>query len=270
VKSYLAIAGRQPDVVIGFHFQTPHEQVIVLETRAKDPNLGNAMVTEFLMALPPFVHAIGDSECRFENPPLYGLLDELVFSIVVPVALSDLLRLEGLYSRRRSMYQFCGVLNKLNNLLACGSLSEAVTGELFPTVDEIRRIADKAPAFYALPIDIGMPPAIVRFERGHMNLGITRAAEGGWTEGDPVAIPDALREREEGADEGATLVSRARLTTFSLRGIGPTTERWVIGPIVEPRPRRRNADSMRHGRIVQRLPGLSTPRRTVRSLSCRI
>jgi hypothetical protein len=250
---------RTCDLVIGFHFQTPSEQIIVLETRAITPNCGTLSVERYLQKLPADIHAMGDCEERFGNPPVYCLFDELIKKVSLPIGMSDLLRLEGLYSRRSGMYRFCGILNKLNGLMGCGSLMEAVNGGLFPTVAEIQLIAENAPQFYSYPFDATLPPAIVRFAGGEKGLNFGKRALC------RVVLPDALLKKAElEGEERGRKGQNVRLTTYSLSlCVGSEKGKGEGG-----RGLGRYSGSVRKHSVVQLVQG--SARRAPRALSARM
>ena len=172
-RVYRKVVRSVPDIITGFHFVTPKEQIIVIETRSEPPVLATTTIERFLTSLDPHTHAIGDRSQKFPAPRLYCLFDELVKKITVPVPMCDLLRIDGLYYRNSSTYKYYGILNKLNFLLNCTSLSEVVHSNLFPEHQELMLLHSKSDSFYSLPLQMGIAPVdVVQDKRANrMNLG---------------------------------------------------------------------------------------------------
>jgi hypothetical protein len=158
-----------PDLITGFHFVSPTEQLLVLETRVKAPKAATSALEDYLKGLPRVVHALGDKREKFEAPRLYCLFNHLVRRITVPMGISDLLRLEGLYIRHSSLYKLCGVVNKLNALMGATSISQAVNDLILPTHRELAGLIASLNSLYSAPLQNGISTRVCQLSKG--NLG---------------------------------------------------------------------------------------------------
>jgi hypothetical protein len=203
-----------PDLITGFHFISPMEQIIVLETRAKAPNEGTSAVERYLRTLPKVVHALGDKRERFGAPRLYCLFNHLLKTIAVPMGIADLLRINGLYLRHSSLYQLCGVVNKLNALMGATSLPQAVEELILPTHRELKSLIGSIAAMYSAPLLPGMSTCVYRMPQ--LNLG-----EDGHSSHDRSYVPvtqAVMCDYSTVPPESPLSHSPRRLTTYSFHG----------------------------------------------------
>ena len=245
-RVYRKVVRSVPDIITGFHFVTPKEQIIIVETRADPPVLASTTIERFLMSLDPHTHAIGDRSQKFPGPRLYCLFDELVKKVTVPVPMCDLLRIDGLYYKNSSTYKYYGILNKLNCLLNCTSLSEVVHSDIFPTYQELMLLHSRADTFYSLPLQIGIASVpVVQDKRLHrMNLGTQEQFPKKRPDIPPlppklVRSPDPVHQVTE--PKGAS----DRKTRYSLKIYRNTGD----------------ADELKPGMPSERLLGIASPRR---------
>lgn len=138
------------DVITGFHVETPNEHLWVLECRAKEPMKSTIRISEFLEKLPANVNIVFDSSLSFEFPRLYYQLGSLIQDVMIPISISDLIRVDGLYKRNTQFAPLFTVSQKLFDLF---SSKDCVSNEQFPTVKEIGIIVRNAADLYTAPIN---------------------------------------------------------------------------------------------------------------------
>lgn len=143
---------RSIDLITGFHFMTPNEQVIVVETRVKEPKKATTYLNSFLQTLPCHVHILGNPHMKFPAPRLYCLLDQLVKKVNMPIPMKDLIRIEGLYYQHHVNHKFYSPIMKLKDLLTVKSIAEAVDADIFPTSKEIKLLYDKSELLSIMPL----------------------------------------------------------------------------------------------------------------------
>lgn len=137
------------DVITGFHFSTPEEEVIILETRTADPNTSTNLLDG--ISFPLRVHALSCKEMTFPYPRLYDSFDCLVKEIDIPIPMRELLNLDGLYFHKSSNSILFPVITKLANLFSCMTFVEAVQCDMFPTAIEMLQLLSKTEMMQAAP-----------------------------------------------------------------------------------------------------------------------
>ena len=141
------------DLITGFHFVSPKEEIFVLESRWDRKTKATKRLDDFLKTLPNTTHVLGNINHTFKAPRLYCCFDRLVKRVEVPIPLDEMLQIKGLYFVRRDNHKIFSVSQKLQNLMQSKTLIEAVNSKSFPTYSEIKMLLRRAPGLYSMPLD---------------------------------------------------------------------------------------------------------------------
>lgn len=156
---------KSPDLITGFHFVSPKEEVFVLETRAYRPNKASLSLELFLRnEIPPETHIICNSSIVFPAPRLYCCTDNLIQRVEIPISLDDLLKINGLYFQKSENHKLFPIAQKLANLLQSKKTTEVV--DAFPNFSEIKILEKRAPSLYATPIQKSLSTAPIIHAKG--------------------------------------------------------------------------------------------------------
>jgi hypothetical protein len=211
------------DIITGFHFLTPKEEIFVLETRCDDRKKATKKLDRLLRGFPATLHILGNRRKKFNAPRLYCCFDRLLKTVEVPIVIEEMLRLEGLYFRSDENSQLFSVAQKFNDLIGSRTLCEAATLQAFPTYREIKVLIRRAVGLYVIPLphcfpvhprpvvneaDFGDPPEEIpspplQFEEG-LSLAVI-------TQSHPIQVTAT-----PAVDEVPLVKERPRLTRFYL------------------------------------------------------
>lgn len=169
---------KSKDIITGVQIITPSEQIIILETRGQEP-MGSAKGLEHLLRSfdPSIAHVLANKPFFFKPPRLYCLCDNAISKINLPLSMSDLLRIEGLYFPKSPNYKFYPVLTKLSHIFECNTLIEMQEGNLFPTLEELMFLLSMAGVFYTIPFQKGMPPMSMSASHGPVKANFGNSPE---------------------------------------------------------------------------------------------
>lgn len=140
------------DLITGFHFASPKEEIFVLETRLDRKTKATNHLSEFLKNLPDTTHILGNLNRTFKAPRLYCCFNSLVKRVEVPIPLDEMLQIKGLYFLNEDNHKLFSVSQKLSNLMQSKTLIEAVNSKSFPTYAEIKMLLRRAPGLYTMPV----------------------------------------------------------------------------------------------------------------------
>lgn len=169
---------KSKDVITGVQIMTPSEQIIILETRGQEP-MGSAKGLEHLLRSfdPSIAHVLANKSLFFKPPRLYCLLDNAITKVSLPLSMSDLLRIEGLYFPKSPNYKFYPILTKLSHIFESNTLAEMTEGDLFPNREELMFILSMAGVFYTIPFQKGMPPMTISSSHGPVRANFGNVPE---------------------------------------------------------------------------------------------
>ena len=171
-NGYEGVYHKYPDLITGFYCMTPSEQIIVLETRAKEPMETEYFIQNIIQSYPGTFHILCDSNYSFPAPREYCLLDSLIQKIKIPISMNDLVRLSGLYFQNTKAHELFPIIQKLEYLMQCKSIQQADNENLFPTVRELRMLAFRTHSLFSAPLQPGIPIPPQRRNPG-ANFGFT-------------------------------------------------------------------------------------------------
>lgn len=142
---------KSPDLITGFHFLSPKEEVFVLETRTYRPNKASLSLELFLRnEMPSDTHIIANNSLTYSAPRLYCCTDDLIQRVEIPIPLNDLLQINGLYFQKNENHKLFPIAQKLANLIQSKKSTE-IAGS-FPIFAEIKLLEKKASSLYATPV----------------------------------------------------------------------------------------------------------------------
>lgn len=145
------------DLITGFILSTTEERIMVVETRVDEPNEATNVLFQLTKNMPKNCHFLADREINFPFPRLYVSFDSLVKFISIPIPISDLLRLDGLYFHKSINSILFPVIQKLNYLLNCKSIKNAEDCDFFPTEKEIHQLISKSLYLTEIPLQKCIP-----------------------------------------------------------------------------------------------------------------
>lgn len=144
------------DLITGFCIITPEESFLIVESRIS----GNAtdMLFDLLQQYSKRgYHVLFDIETQFPFPRLYSGFDSLIKPVSIPLSVSHLLRIDGLYFHNSINSILFSIVQKLNYLLSCTSIKTADKCDFFPTTTEILQLLSKAEILISIPLQKGIP-----------------------------------------------------------------------------------------------------------------
>ena len=211
---------KNKDVITGIHIMTPGEQIIILETRGQEPMGAAKGLEKLFTSFDPKTHVLGNRTLFYFPPRFYLPFDPAIQKISIPLPMKDLLRIDGLYYPKSPNYKFYPILTKLGHIMECCSLSEMENGSLFPTVKELQFLMSKASAFYTIPFQIGMPPAVITIPHGdRINIVAPPPSNHNNEESiQEIDIPNPLISFAKRGSLAPTIITPSeRLTNYSLK-----------------------------------------------------
>lgn len=146
------------DLITGFILVTPEEKIMVVETRADEPNEATNILYETTKNLSNKCHFLADRSMHFPYPRMYSGFDSLIKLVSIPIPMSNLLRIDGLYFHKSTNSILFPVIQKLNYLLTCKSIKTAEDCDYFPTEKEVIQLISKAEILTDIPIQKCIPP----------------------------------------------------------------------------------------------------------------
>lgn len=169
---------KSKDVITGVQIMTPSEQIIILETRAQEP-MGSTKGLEHLLRSfdPAIAHVLANRSLIFKPARLYCLFDNAISKVSLPLSMSDLLRIEGLYFPKSPNYKFYPILTKLSHIFESNTLAEMSEGDLFPNREELMFLLSMAGVFYTIPFQKGMPPMSMSSSHGPVKANFGNVPE---------------------------------------------------------------------------------------------
>jgi len=140
------------DLITGFQLFTPSEVLCIIEARASIPKSINVQISKFLMNCDPSIRVLHDPDLKFSYPRLYCNFDELFFSFSVPLSLSDLAHIDGLYIRKSPTYYLYSIVQRLITLYESSSFNYALDTNSLPSYQEILLLNSKQNELYITPL----------------------------------------------------------------------------------------------------------------------
>lgn len=203
------------DVITGFHLITPDEHVIIIESRADEPNLSLQKLTSFFKSKPPEgVTMFFSREERFCSPRQYSTFTTLFHSLEIPVNILDLVKVEQLYFHSSSIYVLFDVVQKLTGIIQASEFKEINTNDFYPNVSQLMQLmikGDSLPA-YIKKKEEEEPDMAKNFANMLKSLSIARTAKTSMSVRTLVNPRSALSSRADVTSSRAAVTSRTSRT----------------------------------------------------------
>ena len=134
-----------PDVITGFHLTTPTEHIIIIESRAVEPNFSFLKISKFFNTTPPkCARFFYDVNVKFPSPRQYSKLSTLYQFIELPVSILEFVKVEQLYFHNSVIYVLFEVIQKLTAIIKAKDFKFICDNEMFPTVEQMIQLITKA------------------------------------------------------------------------------------------------------------------------------
>ena len=144
---------KSTDIITGFHFLSPKEEVFILETRAYRPNKASLSLEVFLrdnIAQIKGSHIIANNSACFPAPRLYCCMETLIKRVEIPIVIEDLLQINGLYFQNHENHKLFSISQKLSCLLSSHVYSEIL--DSFPNYNDVKILEKKSASLSFIPI----------------------------------------------------------------------------------------------------------------------
>lgn len=165
-QSFRCCVGSYPDIITGFHFLSPAEEVIVLEARVGERLKASRRLDELVRGFPAHVHVLSNTSHVFDAPRRYCCFDNLIKRVEIPIVMSEVLRVRGLYFHGHENNRLFPVVRKLKDLAESKTLIDADNSEAFPLYADMRILERRSNALYSTPLEAYLPAPAKAHEFG--------------------------------------------------------------------------------------------------------